>query len=130
MLVQVRSVVCARCLESTLTYDTTFASVLVFSGDDNATHKNCMHATACTKAIGNLNSYCQTCRLMTANVHTTQTGTDALIAFHQGSAKWTQYEAFASRMPSKRTMSKRMHLTSTLKSKARKRHVPVVDVVE
>lgn len=125
---QVRSVVCARCLESSRTYDTTYASVLVFSGDDTAAHLKGMHATACTKAIGNLNSYCGTCRLMTANAQSTQTGTETLIAFHQGSAKWAQYEAFASRMPSKRTMSKRMHLTSTLKSKARKRHVPVVDV--
>jgi hypothetical protein len=118
---------CGRCLQASRTYDTTYASVLVLSRDDNADSIKHMHEIACNKARGNLNSYCSTCRLITANVDSAQTGTENLLEFHQRSAHFTQYEAFASRMPCKRTLSKRMHLTSTLKSKARKRHVSHVD---
>jgi hypothetical protein len=118
---------CARCLQGSRTYDTTYASVLVLSRGDNADDMQQMHETACKKARGNLNSYCSTCRVMTANVDSTQSGTENVLEFQQRSAQFTQYEAFASRMPCKRTLSKRMHLTSTLKSKARKRHVPPAD---
>jgi hypothetical protein len=43
------------------------------------------------------------------------------------SAHHTEYETFAARMPCKRTLAKRMHLNSNIKTKARKKHVASVD---
>lgn len=121
---------CAVCLQTMHTYNTTYASVLVFSGAEISETINHMHDTARKKTKGNLNSYCRKCRVITANVDITQTGTENLIDYHKRSKQFKQYESFSARMPSKRTLSRRVHLTSTLKSKARKNHVSPVDTAE
>ena len=121
---------CALCLQKIRTYDTTYASVLVFSGAEISETIKHMHDTAKKKTRGNLNSYCTTCRAITANVDSTHTGIENLIDYQKRSRQFKQYESFSARMPSKRALSKRMHLTSTLKSKARKNHVSPVDAVE
>lgn len=119
-------IVCARCRPER-TYDTTYASVLMFSGSAIAATAQCMHESASESARGNLSSYCVACRAITANVDDTHHSTAQVVDWCRRSAHQTQYESFAQRMPSKRTLAKRMHLHSNIKTKARKKHVSSVD---
>lgn len=118
---------CARCLATTRTYAATYASVIMFSGDDIAGSAKQMHANASERACGNLSSYCVTCRVITANVDRTHGGAEQVVDWCRRSAHYTEYETFAARMPCKRTLAKRMHLNSNIKTKARKKHVASVD---
>jgi hypothetical protein len=120
---------CARCLSTTRTYDATYASVLMFSGDDIAARATQMHASASEKARGNLSSYCVACCDITANVDDTHGGAAQVVDWCRRSAHHAEYETFAARMPCKRTLAKRMHLNSGIKTKARKKHVASVDAL-
>lgn len=95
----------------------------MFSGDALPDTIQRMHESAAQKAMGNLMSYCTKCTVVTANVDDTQGDTDNLVTWHTRVKHRIEYEAFAARMPSKRTLGKRMHLVSNLKSKARKNNV-------
>jgi len=121
-------IVCARCRPETRTYDTTYASVLMFAGRDIAATAQGMHESASESARGNLSSYCVACHVITANVNDTYNSTAQVVDWCRRSAHQTQYESFAQRMPCKRTLAKRMHLPSNIKTKARKKHVACVDV--
>ena len=118
---------CARCLSTTRTYDATYASVLMFSGDDIAARAKQMHERASEKARGNLSSYCVACRVLTANVDSTHSGAEHVVDWCRRSAHHTEYESFAARMPCKRTLAKRMHFNNNIKTKARKKHIASVD---
>jgi hypothetical protein len=118
---------CARCMATTRTYAATYASVIMFSGDDIAGSAKQMHENASERARGNLSSYCVACRVITANVDRTHGGAEQVVDWCRRSAQHTEYETFAARMPCKRTLAKRMHLNSNIKTKARKKHVASVD---
>ena len=120
-------IVCARCRPETHTFDTTYASVLMFSGSAIAATAMCMHESAAKSARGSLSSYCVACRVITANVDDTHDSTAQVVDWCRRSAHETQYESFAARMPCKRTLAKRMHLHSSLKTKARKKPIASVD---
>lgn len=110
-------------MERTAVYQTTYASRLVFSGDAMPDTVRRMHDTAAKKAMGNLMSYCTACCVVTANVDGTQGDTDHVVTWHTRIKQRIEYDTFAARMPSKRTLGKRMHLVSSLKSKKRKNNV-------
>jgi hypothetical protein len=118
---------CALCLQTRRACDTTYASVLMFSGDDIAETAKQMHESASKKARGNLSSYCVACRATTANVDDTHGSTQQVVDWCRRSAHHTEYESFAARMPCKRTLAKRMHFNNNIKTKARKKHVSSVD---
>lgn len=114
---------CAKCLTRTTAYSTTYASTLVFPGEDMDDTIQHIHETAAKKAMGNLMSYCTKCSVVTANVDDAECGTDKLVTWHTRIKHRIEYDTFAARMPSKRALGKRKHFVSTLKSKARKNNV-------
>lgn len=120
---------CAKCLAHTTAYSTTYASSLVFSGDDMSDTIQRIHETAAKKATGNLMSYCIKCSVVTANVDDVECGTDKLVTWHTRIKHRIEYDTFAARMPSKRALGKRKHFVSNLKSKARKNNVARVTSV-
>ena len=99
----------------------------MFSGVDIAASAKQMHESASEKARGSLSSYCVACRLITANVDGTHGGAGQVVDWCRRSAHHTEYESFAARMPCKRTLAKRMHFNSNIKTKARKKHIASVD---